>query len=146
MNCSRARPYQRQDVAKASLETHNHKNWEQARNSLTEDCLYEEVATSRKVRGVNETIALWKEWAKALPDSAASIDHEFVADNTVVLEITWRGTHSGPLQTPRGEIAATGRRIELRACQVVEVSGERAKTIRQYFDMASLLQQFGVLQ
>jgi steroid delta-isomerase-like uncharacterized protein len=132
------------DIAKASVMAYNDKNWEKVRDSLVADCLYEEVATKRTTHNSNDTIALWQGWAKALPDSKATFERQFVMDNTVVLELTWRGTHRGPLSTPRGEIAPTGKTIELKACQVIEVSGERAKTIRQYFDMNTLLQQIGV--
>jgi predicted ester cyclase len=61
-----------------------------------------------------------------------------------VLELTWKGTHQGPLQTPQGSIAATGKRIEVRACAVVQIAGEKARSQRHYFDMATLLQQLGV--
>jgi len=132
------------NVAKASVNAYNEKNWEKAHASLTPDCVYDEVATNRKVNGVNDTLAAWQGWAKALPDSKATFDNQFVADNTVVLELTWRGTHTGPLPTPRGEIAPTGKTIAVRACQVIEVSGERAKSLRHYFDMTTLLQQLGV--
>lgn len=133
------------NVAKASVNAYNDKNWDKVRATLAPDCLYDEVATNRRAKGIDETLAIWQGWAKALPDSKATFGHEFVMDNTVVLEITWRGTHTGPLPTPRGEIAPTGRTIELRACQVIEVSGERVKTVRQYFDMATLNQQLGVM-
>jgi steroid delta-isomerase-like uncharacterized protein len=132
------------DVAKASVNAYNEKNWEKVRATLTPDCVYEEIATNRKAHGVNDTIALWQGWAKAMPDSKATFDNQIVKDNMVVLEITWRGTHSGPLQTPRGEIAPTGRRFELRACQIVNVSGERANTVRHYFDMNTLFQQLNI--
>ena len=74
----------------------------------------------------------------------ATFDREFPKDNTVVLELTWRGMQTGPLPTPRGEIAPTGRRIEVRACQIIEVSGERVKSVRHYFDVNTLLQQLNV--
>jgi steroid delta-isomerase-like uncharacterized protein len=133
------------NVAKASISAYNDKNWDKVRATLTADCLYDEVATNRKAKGIDEVLAIWQGWAKALPDSKATFGNQFVTDNTVVLEITWRGTHTGPMATPRGEIPPTGKTIELRACQVIEVSGERAKSIRQYFDMATLTQQLGVM-
>jgi len=34
-----------------------------------------------------------------------------VSGNTVVLEVTWKGTHQGPLATPNSSMAGTGRRI-----------------------------------
>ena len=132
------------DVAKASVHAYNEKDWDKARATLTPDCVYEEIATNRKSQGADDTIRLWQGWAKAMPDSKARFDNQFVKDNTVVLELTWRGTHSGPLQTPRGEIAPTGKPFELRACQIIDVSGERAKTIRHYFDMNTLFQQLNV--
>lgn len=132
------------DVARASVNAYNEKNWDKVRDSLTPDCVYEELATNRRTHGVNETVGLWQGWAKAMPDSKATFENEITSGNTVVLEITWRGKHTGPLQTPRGEIPPTGKGFELKACQVIEVSGERAKRIRQYFDMASLLQQLNV--
>jgi len=132
------------NVAKASVNAYNEKNWDKVRASLTPDCVYHEVATNRNARDVNDTLALWQGWAKALPDSRATFEGQFVSDSMVTLELTWRGTHSGPLMTPGGEIPATGRSIALKACQVIEVSGERAKAIRHYFDMGTLLHQLGV--
>jgi len=133
------------DVAKAGLNAYNEKNWDKARASLLPDSVYDEVGTGRKVQGVNEILALWQGWARAIPDSRATINNELTFGNTAVLELTWRGTHTGPLQTPTGELAPTGKRIELRACQVIEVSGDRTKVIRQYFDMATMLKQLGAV-
>jgi ketosteroid isomerase-like protein len=48
------------------------------------------------------------------------------------------------MQTPKGTIAPTGKPIEVRACAVVQMAGEKAKAQRNYFDMATLLQQIGV--
>jgi predicted ester cyclase len=76
-------------------------------------------------------------------DLPPSFDGTHVAGETVVLELTWRGTHEGPLQTPKGSIPATGKSIEIRACAVIQVAGEKGKSQRHYFDMATLFQQIG---
>ena len=87
----------------------------------------------------------WKGWAQAFPDSKGSFDRTHVAGNdTVVLELTWRGTHQGPLETPMGSIPATGKKIEIRAVAIIELKGEKARTQRHFFDMATLLQQLGL--
>ncbi len=65
-------------------------------------------------------------------------------DGTVTVELTWKGTHNGPLPMPSRTLAATGKPIEVRACAVVEVAGDRAWAERHYFDMMSLLRQLGV--
>ena len=133
------------NTAKGLVLAYNERNWEQAKVSITSDFVYDEVATGRKVTGGDATIATWKGWAEAFPDSKGTFDGVHVAeDGTVVLEVTWKGTHQGPLQTPNGPISATGKRIEIRACMVVEVAGEKARAQRHYFDMATMFQQLGV--
>ncbi len=132
------------DVAKAPIIAFNEKNWNAVRASITSDFVYDEVATNRKVQGVDQVIPLWQGWATAFPDAKATFHRAFPSDSTVVLELTWQGTHKGPLQMPKGAIAATGNRIEIRACVVTEIAGEKAKLQRQYFDMATMMQQLGV--
>lgn len=139
-------PQQLTDAAKAPFLAFGRKDWDAVRASITPDFAYDEVATNRKTQGQDQTLALWKGWAAAFPDSAPTFHGTSVSGNTVVLELTWKGTHTGPLETPKGPIAATGKRIEIRACSVTEITPEsgKAKLARQYFDMATMLQQLGV--
>ena len=137
-------PQQLTDAAKAVIIAYNEKNWTAARASITADFVYDEVATGRKTQGADEVVTLWQGWAAALPDSKATFNRALVSGNTVVLELTWNGTHNGPLQMPKGPIAATGKSIEVRAISVFEIAGEKARMQRQYFDMTTLLQQIGV--
>ncbi len=132
------------DAAKASVIAYNEKNWDRVKETVTPTVVYDEVATNRRATGSNEVIEAWKGWAKAIPDSKATFEREVASGNSVTLELTWRGTHTGPLQTPSGEIAPTGRKIEIRAVQVVDVADGKAQSIRQYFDMATLFEQLGV--
>lgn len=132
------------DAAKAPLIGYNDKNWSAVRASITPDFVYDEVATHRRAQGADQVIGLWQGWGKALPDSRCTFDNAVASGSTVMLELTWHGTHSGPLETPNGTIPATGKPIEIRACFVTEIEGEKAKLQRHYFDMATLLRQIGV--
>ncbi len=132
------------EAAKASILAYNEKNWERAKAVITPNFLYDEVATGRRIEGADQTLAAWKGWAEAFPDSKASFDRTHVAGGeTVVLELTWKGTHQGPLQTPKGSIPATGKRIEVRAVAIFEIAGGKARAQRHYFDMVTLLEQIG---
>ena|SRR5439155_20795221 len=133
------------DVAKEQILAYNEKNWDRVKQVVAPNVVYDEVGTRRTVTGVNALVDTWKEWATAMPDSKASFDSVTVSGDTVVLEVTWRGHHTGPLHTPTREIAATGKPIELRAVQVVAVANGKTKSIRQYFDMATILQQIGAV-
>ncbi len=130
-------------VAKAPIVAYGEKNWNAVKNSITPDFVCDEVATQRIAKGAAEAITLFQGWAAAFPDSKATFHSAVASGETVVLEVTWKGTHKGPLQTPMGPIAPTGKRIEVRSCIVMEVAGEKAKVQRHYFDMGTLLQQLG---
>ena len=131
------------DLAKEQVIAYNEKDWDRARAALAPEVIYDELGTQRKVKGVDDVLTAWKGWATAMPDSRATFRSELVSGNTAVLEITWTGTHKGPLMMPDGEIPASGKKIELRACQVVEVANDRVKSVRHYFDMGTLLDQLG---
>jgi steroid delta-isomerase-like uncharacterized protein len=131
------------DAAKAPLLAFNEKNWDAVRASISLDFVYDEVATNRKVQGSDQTIALWQGWAAAFPDAKATFHREVPSGKTVVFEVSWKGTHKGPLQTPKGAIPPTGKRIDVRACLVGEVADDKARLQCHYFDMGTLLQQIG---
>lgn len=131
------------DIAKASVIAYNQKDWSAVAEVLATGCVYDEVATHRRIQGVNAIMDAWRGWATALPDSNATFDNVALAGSTVTLEMTWRGTQTGPLQTPAGALAPSGRKIEVRAVQVIDVADGKVQAVRHYFDMATLLQQLG---
>ena len=61
------------------------------------------------------------------------------------MEFTGRGTHTGPLQTPTGELPPTGRRIEVAFAQVLQFEQGKISYARLYFDALGMLQQLGVI-
>jgi predicted ester cyclase len=74
--------------------------------------------------------------AQHLPDGS------FPADG---LEITWMGTHSGPLELPSGTLPATGKTVEFDDAQVYVIEGGKVAQIRNYIDMLSMLSQVGAI-
>jgi hypothetical protein len=131
------------DAAKAPILAYSDKNWDAVRDSVAPNVIYDEVATHQLTEGVSHVVAFWKGWAAALPDSRATFENAVASGNTVILEVTWRGTHTGPLQLGERRIEATNRRIEIRACQVCEMVAGKPRVIRQYFDLRTMLQQIG---
>lgn len=132
------------DAAKAPVIAYNNKDWDAVKRAVGANFVYDEVATHRMVRGVNDVLAVWQGWAATFPDSKGTFEVAHVAGNTVVLEGMWRGTHTGALKTPGGDIPATGRTIDMRSCIVVDVADGKAQRFRQYFDMATMLTQLGI--
>ena len=112
--------------------------------SVTPDFRYDEVATHRKLEGIGPVLEAWKGWAAAFPDTVGTLHSAVASGNTVVLEVTWNGTHTGTLVTPDREIPATGKSLSIRAIFVNEVEDGKVASSRQYFDMATMMSQLGV--
>ncbi len=132
------------DAASAPILAYNAKDWDEVARTLTADAVYDEVANRRTARGASDVVTMWKGWGEAMPDSNGTIESALVSGNTVILELTWRGTHTGPLRTPGGDLPATGNTFAVRACMIVDVSDGQVRVMRHYFDMATMLAQLGI--
>jgi len=130
-------------VAWRAIEAFNNKDWDAVRATLTSDCYYDEVATSR-ADGVEAIIELWQGWAKTLPDAKAAIERSFVCEDTVIFELNWAGTMTGPMDSPTGEIPPTNQPFANRGCWLAEVDNARTKAIRQYFDVLTMMKSVGI--
>ena len=82
----------------------------------------------------------------AFPDVHVTIKRIIEEGNTVAVEYTSEGTHSGPLPLPNGEVPATNRRIRTDASSIGSADGQGLiKTQREYFDQVEILAQLGLM-
>ena len=134
------------ETAKSATTAYNDKNWDRVKAVVAENGVYDEKATGRRVEGVGKIIEVWQGWARAIPDSKATVISEHASGDTAVIEVVWKGVHTGPLQTATGTIPPSNRRIEVPACQVMKVEGGKVKSFTHYFDMVTLLTQIGAFK
>jgi predicted ester cyclase len=87
----------------------------------------------------------WEIWTTAAPDCRIEIENLLPSNGCVVAEFIARGTHTGPLSTPKGELPPSGARVEFRLCDVIRIRDGKSYGSRIYFDMLTLLRQFGVV-
>ena len=80
-----------------------------------------------------------------MPDVKGTVTNAVAAGYTALLEVTWRGTHTGPLPGPTGTLPATGKQQTTRSGWLLNIEGGRIKESRHYFDMLSFMQQIGAL-
>ncbi len=130
-------------IARDQIDAFNKSDWEQMRALLTSDARYHELGTERKIEGPDQIIELFKGWKTAFPDAAGTVTNAVASGNSVVLEVTWTGTHTGPLETAAGTIPASGKRQETPAAVFYAFEGDKIKASRHYFDAMTLLKQIG---
>ncbi len=131
-------------AAKLPYIGYSEKNWDKVRAAVSPDFQYDEVVTGRNVSGIDAVLEIWDGWAAAFPHSEAEFHSAVASGNTVVLELTWNVTHTGPMPTPNGEVIGTGKTASVRAISVLEMENGKAVSCRQYFDMGTLLSQLGL--
>ena len=83
----------------------------------------------------------------AFPDGRHTIDRAVEIGDAVAIEGRWRGTHTGALETPQGELPATGRTVELPFALIVEADRviRQARRVAIYIDHLAILAQMGLL-
>jgi steroid delta-isomerase-like uncharacterized protein len=134
------------DAARGFVEAFNTANWQGFEAALSPDCAYDEFGTGRQVRGAREVVELFQAWKRAMPDAEGSVDDVVAGEDKVALEVTWRGTLTGPLVGPAGEIEPTGKKQVTPAAIILKFGeGDTVRESHQYFDSLALLQQLGAM-
>jgi steroid delta-isomerase-like uncharacterized protein len=131
-------------LAREQIDAFNKGDWELLRGILASDARYEEFGTERKVEGPEKIVELFKGWKTAFPDVVGTVTSSVASGNKAALEVTWKGTHTGPLTTAEGTIAASGKIQETPGAVFYTFEGNKIKASRQYFDSLTLMKQIGV--
>ena len=130
-------------IAREQVDAFNSGDWERVRAGLASDSRYDELGTERKIEGPEKIVELFKGWKQAFPDATGTVTSAFASSDIAALEVTWNGTHNGPLETPEGTIPASGKRQVTPAAIFFTFEGGKIKQSRQYFDSTTLLKQIG---
>jgi steroid delta-isomerase-like uncharacterized protein len=80
----------------------------------------------------------------AFPNIRLNIKDQVATDDAVVTEFMAVGTHTGPLQTPAGDIPATGRTAEWPVVEVWRVKNGKVVSLHNYQDLGTMLRQLGL--
>jgi predicted ester cyclase len=86
------------------------------------------------------TEAIWK----AFPDGVLAFGQQVLTDDAVATEVTFTGTHTGPMATPSGQVAPTGRQVELHSVSILKIKDELVESEHVYLDQLELLTQLGL--
>ena len=132
-------------LAKEGIEAFSAGDWKRFKAPLREDAVYEELATQRRIQGADQIVEATKGWKEAFPDAKGTITKVIESGDSVVLEVTWEGTHDGDLVSPMGTIPASHKRTKVQAVQIVTFKGDKVSETRHFFDLMTILAQIGAV-
>jgi steroid delta-isomerase-like uncharacterized protein len=92
--------------------------------------------------GAEQFFAMWND---SFPDNRVTARRIVSEGDVAILEGTFTGTHTGPLQAPSGPIPATGKRVSQEFVNALTYSGGKVKDSQVIFDQMELLSQLGLV-
>ena len=108
---------------------------------FTDDCVYEDVAFGRVNHGKEELKVYLNDTFAAFPDFKTEPKSFSIAGDLGGIEWVMSGTHKGDIPG----LPATGKSFSVRGASIIEVHEGKIKRQSDYYDMASLLRQLGVM-
>jgi steroid delta-isomerase-like uncharacterized protein len=132
-------------IVRDLFDAFNSHDLDRAATMVTEDFELVDFAaggqTFRSPEGLSEWLQLF---LTALPDARTEIINVVAAEEWAFSEHIGRGTHTGPLVGPSGELPPTGRKVELRIGEVYRIEDGKIALIHAYYDGATMMRQLGV--
>jgi predicted ester cyclase len=95
-------------------------------------------------RGRDEVLGFLRGYWQAFPDGRLEIVRSIAEGPLMSAEGRFTGTHTGPLQTPQGEVPPTNRSVDIRWMAMYEVRGGELTSEHLYFDQMEFLTQLGL--
>jgi uncharacterized protein (TIGR02246 family) len=84
---------------------------------------------------------------RAFPDFEIEILTVIPSGNHIAFELALRGTNTGPLTTPEGEIPPTGKKVEFKVIWIGRISPDGLiEEDRTYYDTVDFMRQLGLLK
>jgi steroid delta-isomerase-like uncharacterized protein len=96
-------------------------------------------------RGIDELKPYLGTWATAFPDGRIQIKNVIESGDQAAGELVYRGTHTGPMTGPQGEIPPTGKSVELLGSGWITVRGGKIASFHGYFDTMAMMVQLGLM-
>lgn len=132
------------ELVRESIDAFNRADWPAIEALIGPGYVYEETGTD--VRCDRDGLVPYlKGWKLAAPDAAGEISRMLIDGTSAAVEVVWRGTQTGPLQTPAGPIPPSGRHFEIRATLWQDWSDGTLLAERHHLDVLGLLTQLGAL-
>jgi steroid delta-isomerase-like uncharacterized protein len=97
------------------------------------------------LKGKEPLLQTLRAYREAFPDLRHTVRDHVASERTIALELVVEGTHRGPMATPQGVIAATGKRVVWDSCDFIRVSEGKVVSWHVYHDPLPFLAALGLV-
>jgi predicted ester cyclase len=112
---------------------------------FAQDCEIIDVPSGMTTRGPDGYKQLILFFEEGFPGSRIEITNLIATEDQAVVEFVGRGTNTGSLHLPTGDLPPTGRAAELWFCDVYRLRSGKIVRYRSYYDALGFMQQPGLI-
>ena len=123
----------------------NSQDFERFTSFFADDGQFKDVSSDHVYRGKSEIRGMAEKWVKALPDMKFQLSNVIGSNDVFCVELSLVGTHKGPLDGPQGVIPASGKKVNVPACDVIRFRNGKIQSLNCYFAATILLNQIGAM-
>jgi len=109
------------------------------------DFVYGDASASGPLSS-EETKQFWPSWLVGFPEMDYEVTRTIAAEDVVVTQWVFTGTHSEPLGAPifQQSVPPTGRTIMFRGVSIYDISAGLIQRETAYMDLATIMVELGV--
>jgi steroid delta-isomerase-like uncharacterized protein len=133
------------DTIRKLFDGFNSKDYDAIEALVADDFELIDVASGETYHGPEGARRNAESWLIPFPDVEVELLNVFESGDWAVAEAVGRGTHSGPMQTPMGEVPPTGVKLELHFCSIVKVRDGKIVEERDYYDAMTIATKLGLV-
>jgi predicted ester cyclase len=115
-------------------------------NLYAQDAVMIQSGEPAPVRGHAALLTYYQGNLRAFPDAKGEFSSIFFSGDTIIFEGVGHCTFTGPMGTPEGDVAPTGKRANFRFVFLAKISPDGLiAEDRTYFDNLDLMKQLGLI-
>ena len=116
-------------------------------NLYTQDAVMIQSGEPGPIRGHADLLKSYQGLFRAFPDAKVEFPSILYSGDTIIFEGVFQGTFTGPMATPEGEMAPTGKSFNVRVVFLAKISPDGLiAEDRTYFDSLDEMKQLGLIK
>ena len=112
---------------------------------FADNAQFKDVASDRLYRGLSAIRGMVRNRFKAIPNSRMEITNIVGNDNIYAVEYVLSGKNDGPFVGPKSEMPASGKDVNVPACDLIHLRDGKIHMISCYFAATVMLDQTGTM-
>ncbi len=132
-------------IARGFYDEFNKRNFADVQKLVDDNAQFQIIPFNAKFTGKEGYLQLAQGWANAFPDGQCHITNIAAGEDSAVVEFAGRGTQTGPLMSPEGDIMPTGKSVDVPFCDVFKIKNGKIVSHNSYFDSSTMMKQLGLM-